>query len=55
MITVGFAINGRKYLFNGLEVLLYFIGISNEDALTGDVYLHLDCYEYEGIYIGDSR
>jgi hypothetical protein len=30
------------------------LGYSDEDAYSGPVFLHLDCYNYEGIYMGDS-
>ena len=34
---------------------IYIIGYSNEEAICGPVYLHIDFENYKGIYIGDSN
>jgi len=31
------------------------LGFSNEDAICGPVYLHIDFEDYKGIFIGDSN
>jgi hypothetical protein len=46
---------GSKSVFNGFLVLYFIIGYSNDDAVQGPVFIHLDCNKFSGIYMGDSN